>query len=256
MKKFISNKYVLYTLGLLIFLLIWFVISLFIKDNTMIFPSPIQTINEMIKILSNQYIYISLASTLIRMLIGFVISLLFALIFGTIAGNNEHIYNVLKPTIIALKSIPTASLLFLFLVFVGARNATVFIVLLISFPILYESVVGGYSNIDKGILDSLKLEGENKLYNIVKVKLPLTLPYIFVGIASSFGLSFKIQIMAEILTGDTRSGLGSLILAAQRNDPTNMIPIFAYSLIAIIIVLLIDLLMNLIKNKIKNAKSI
>ena len=256
MKKFISNKYVLYTLGLLLFLSIWFIISLFIKDNTMIFPSPIQTFKEMINILSKQYIYVSLASTLIRMLIGFMTSLLLALIFGTIAGNNKHIYKVFKPTITALKSIPTASLLFLFLVLVGARNATVFIVLLISFPILYESVVGGYTNIEKGILDSLKLEGENKLYNIIKVKLPLTLPYIFVGITSSFGLSFKIQIMAEILTGDTRSGLGSLILAAQRNDPTNMIPIFAYSLIAIIIILLIDLLMNLIKNKIKNAKSL
>lgn len=256
MKKFISNKYVLYTLGVLLFLLIWAIISLFIKDNTMIFPTPIQTIKEMFNILSTQYVYISLGSTLIRMIIGFMISLLIALIIGTIAGNNETIYNIFKPTIIALKSIPTASLLFLFLVLIGARNATVFIVLLISFPILYESVVGGYKNIDKGILDSLKLEGENKIYNIIKVKLPLTLPYIFVGITSSFGLSFKIQIMAEILTGDTRSGLGSLILASQRNDPTNMIPIFAYSLIAIIIVLLIDLLMNLIKTKIKNAKSL
>ena len=55
--------------------------------------------------------------------------------------------------------------------------------------------------------------------------------------------------MAEILTGDTRSGLGCAILAAQRNDPTNMIPIFAYSLIAIICVLTIDLLTNFIKKK-------
>ena len=131
----------------------------------------------------------------------------------------------------------------------GAKNAPIMIVLLISFPILYESVVGGYENIDKSLIDYLKLDGENKIGNIVKIKFPLAMPYMFVGIASSFALSFKIQIMAEILTGDTRSGLGCAILGAQRNDPTNMVPIFAYSLIAIILVLIIDLIAIVIKKR-------
>ena len=48
--------------------------------------------------------------------------------------------------------------------------------------------------------------------------------------------------MAEILTGDTKNGLGSAILYSQKSDPTNMTLIFAYSLIAIIFVLLIQLL--------------
>ena len=125
------------------------------------------------------------------------------------------------------------------------------IVSLISFPILYESVVGGYENIEKNIIDAMKIDGENNIKNILKVKLPLSIPYILVGIASSFGLAFKIEIMAEVLTGDTNSGVGAAILAAQRNDPSNMVPIFAYSFIAVALVLLIDLLMNLIKNKLR-----
>ena len=251
MKIFISNKYTLYLIGIALFFLIWFIISLFVKDNVMIFPTPIQTFKEMFRILSESYIYNALGSSLLRMIVGFVISLLLALLIGTIAGCNKYIKEILKPTMTVLKAVPTACLLFLFLVILGAKNATIVIVLLISFPILYESVVGGYENIEQTVIDSLKLEGENKIGNILKIKLPLALPYIFVGIASTFGLSFKIQIMAEILTGDTRSGLGCAILAAQRNDPTNMIPIFAYSFIAISCVLIIDLLTNLIKKKIK-----
>ena len=159
------------------------------------------------------------------------------------------------PTIIALKSIPTATLLFLFLVLVGAKYAPIFIVILISYPILYESFVGGIENIDENIINALKLDGENSLKNIVKVKIPLAIPYVLVGIASSFALSFKIEIMAEILTGDTKEGLGAAILAAQKNDPTNMIPIFAYSLIAIIFILIIDLIANFVKKRANKAVS-
>ena len=75
------------------------------------------------------------------------------------------------------------------------------------------------------------------------------MPYIVVGIASSFGLSLKIEIMAEVITGYTRLGLGSAILAAQRSDPTNMVPIFAYSFVAIVVMLVFDLLSNAIKKK-------
>lgn len=254
MKKFISNKYILYIFGVILFILIWFIISLIIKDNVMIFPSPFKTIKEMIKLLSNGYVYKALLSSLLRMIIGFIISFLLAIILGTISGCNKYFKELLKPSITVLKAVPTACLLFLFLVILGAKNAPIVIVTLISFPILYESVVGGFENIDTTLLESLKLEGENRLGNVFKIKLPLAIPYIFVGIASSFALAFKIQIMAEILTGDTRSGIGCAILAAQRNDPTNMVPIFAYSLIAIILVLFIDLLSNIIRKKINKLK--
>lgn len=221
----------------------------------MIFPDPFVTIKQSIKILSKSYVYKCLGSSLLRMLIGFTISFLLAMISGVIAGCNQNIKKFFKPTIIALKSIPTATLLFLFLVLVGAKYAPIFIVILISYPILYESFVGGIENIDENIINALKLDGENSLKNIVKVKIPLAIPYVLVGIASSFALSFKIEIMAEILTGDTKEGLGAAILAAQKNDPTNMIPIFAYSLIAIIFILIIDLIANFVKKRANKAVS-
>ena len=70
-----------------------------------------------------------------------------------------------------------------------------------------------------------------------------------VGVASSFALSLKIEIMAEVITGYTRMGLGSAILAAQRSDPTNMVPVFAYSLVAIVVMLIVDGLSNYVKDK-------
>ena len=75
----------------------------------------------------------------------------------------------------------------------------------------------------------------------MKFKLPLSLPYLFVGVLSSFALSFKTAIMAEIIAGDTGYGLGSMITAYRNIEPANLTPIFSITLIAIIIIIIIDI---------------
>lgn len=252
MKRSISNKVIYYFIGIILLIGIWVLLSYLIGEGTMVFPNPIDTFKEMFNILSKKYIYQCIGSSILRMVIGFLISIVLALIFGLLAGNSEKIKTILIPLMTTLKSIPTASLVFLFLVLVGAKNAPILLVILISFPILYESVVGGIENIDKDVIDATKVDGGNLFRRVLRVQLPLSISYILVGISSSFGLSFKIEIMAEILTGDTRSGLGSAILASQKNDPTNMVPIFAYSLIAIIFILIISLISGLIKKRVNS----
>ena len=185
------------------------------------------------------------------MMIGFSIAFVLAFILGTISGNNNKIKTLLNPFIITIKSIPTAALVFLFLVIVGAKDTPIIMVLLISFPILYESFVGGIENIDKDIIDALKIDSNNGFKSIMKVKIPIAFSYVLVGIASSFALSFKIEIMSEIITGDTRFGLGSAIMTYQRSDPTNMVSILAFSLIAIIFVTIISYLSKIFIKRLK-----
>ncbi len=248
MKKFISNKYVLTIFGCILFLLLWLLISAIINDTTMIFPDPLKTFKETWRILTKgKFIYVCIGWTMYRMLIGFVVSFALAMIFGILAGNFKSLRYIFQPIIVALKSIPTAALVFLFLVITNAKYAPIYIVILISFPILYEAITAGIANISEELLEAAKVDGSKFLRTTFKIRLPLALPYIFVGIASSFALSFKIEIMAEIITGYTKDGLGSAILFAQRNDPSNMVPIFAYSLIAIIFILLITVLEDVVK---------
>lgn len=250
-KKFITNKYVLTILGCILFFLIWLIISLAVGETTMIFPDPFSTIKESFSILSKDYVYKCLGWTMLRMVIGFTVSFILAMVFGVLAGHFPSLKTIFNPTIIALKSIPTAALVFLFLVISGARYAPIYVVILISFPILYEAIAAGVNNIPDEIIDATRVDGSRSLTTALKIRLPLSIPYILVGIASSFALSFKIEIMAEIITGDTRHGLGSAISAAQKNDPTNMVPIFAYSLIVIIFILLVTVVEDLVSKKVK-----
>lgn len=250
MKKFITNKIVLYTLGIILFFLIWLVISLIVNSKT-IFPTPWETISYAFskEVLFSKSFYISLGYSFLKLVIGFIIALILAFIFGLIAGNNKHLYELFKPTMTVLKSIPTACVVFIFLVILRAKYTPILIVTLISFPILYESIVTGITNIDNNILEATKIETSNFFKSNFLVKLPLAKPVILSGIASSFALSFKIEIMAEIISGDTGYGIGSRICYLQNNDPGNMVPIFAYSLMAIILMLLITFIFSYLKKK-------
>lgn len=251
MKKFISNKFVLFALGTIFVILLWFLGSLLFDKNGAIFPSPILTMEKFGDILVDPYTYKCLGFTFLRMLAGFGLSFILALIFGILAGNIINVYQFFKPLMTVIKSVPTVALVFLFLVLITPKDAPIFVVFVICFPILYEGIVGGIRNVSKDLIEASKVDGADYVKSTWFIKLPLAIPYIIVSIVSSFALSFKIEIMAEVITGYTRNGLGSVIHYTQVEDPTNMAGIFAYSLLAIIIMLLVSLLEEIVKHILK-----
>ena len=222
-RKFTLNKKLNTMLGVILFVTLWQLLSKSI--GSYIFPGPFLTIKETIRLLTLNYTWQCIYYSLLRLFGGFTVAFIIGLILGVLSGNFYFIKELLNPMIVAVKSIPTASLVFLFIVLSGARNASVYIV----------------------IIDASRLDGASFIYENIKVKLPLALPYIFVSVSSSFALSFKIEIMAEVITGTTFPGLGSAISTVRKIEPANLAPVFAYSLIAIIIALILTFVSKKIK---------
>ena len=247
MKKFITNNTTILTLGIFFVILVWYLISLGFGNNNLIFPNPIQVFSNFVYQLTRVYIYQSIGYTLLRTLIGFAISFALAIILGSLSGNFPKLNLFLKPLLIVLKSAPTAAFVFFFLVLSGSTYAPIYVVILLSFPILYESVVGGFKSIPKEIIDASRVDGSNQLSTMLRIKLPLSLPYIIVGLASSFALSIKTEIMAELISGDTDFGLGCAIRNARTEHVGDMTPIFAIALIAIILVMIFSLISYIVK---------
>ena len=136
MKKFISalnNNTFFYILGVFFIIGVWYIISISQGHGNVVFPTPHETFIKTGEILSTAYIYKCIGWTLLRTLMGFGVSFLLALILGIFASRFPKIYTFLKPTVIVLKSAPTAAFIFLFLIIVGSRFASIFIVFLISF---------------------------------------------------------------------------------------------------------------------------
>lgn len=254
-KKFITNKITLSVLGVVLFFGLWYLIYLLAGSKITIFPDPVSVIQESFTYFGKPYLYKCIGGSLLRMIIGFSVASILGVLVGMLVGNVIKIKYVLNPTMTALKAVPTAALVYLLMVLTGFENAPIYIVMVIVFPIVYEATVGGYQNIDSSILDSLKVDSSNHFGNNFRVKLPLSMPYILVGLASSFALSLKIEIMAEVITSSSDVyGLGRAISLAYLNQTNGLIPTFAYAFIAILIMLIFSLLIALVK-KIFNIKN-
>ena len=247
MKKILTNKYFLTAIGIGLFFLIWLLLYFIGGQTRAIFPNPVETFQQMFVYLGDVYTYKCILGSLERMLIGFSIGAVTAILLGIIVGNYTKLKYVFNPTMVAIKAIPTAALVFLFLVLAGLKNAPIYIVVIIVFPIVYEATVAGYVGIDEYVLMSSKVDGANFFKSNVAIKFPLAFRTIALGLISSFALSLKIEIMAEVISGSSSFGLGSAIQNAYINSSTGMVPTFAYSLIAILIMLLFTGLMDIIK---------
>ena len=228
--------------------------SALVDLNNMIFPSPFTTFKRMFELLGKKATYKYLGFSILRLIIGFSVSFILAFLLGMIVNNNEELYNFFTPIITFLKAAPTATFVFIFLVLFGGRNAPAWVVILMTFPILYESVVSAFKSTPKEILEAAKVDGSNKIKTLIRVQIPLGIPFISLGLLSTFGMAFKVEIMAEIITGITRGGIGTMIKISNLLDGTDLTNMFAYSLMAIILVLIVSIAASILKSKITNPK--
>ena len=248
-RSILSKKRIAYFTGIVLLAFLWQAFSLLVGERVMVLPGPEETLKYAVYLLGKSYTYRCITFTMGKMLTGFLISFIIALILGMIAANSEFIEEMFKPFFITLRAVPTASLIYLFIILAGFRNAPMLLVVMVSFPIIYEGVKDGIKNVPLGIANAAKVDGASLFEENIRVKLPLSIPYIIVAMVTSFSLSFKIEIMAEVITGSTNAGLGSAIAGARSSDPTNMVPIFGYSLIAVALMLAIDLIGDILINR-------
>ena len=252
--KILRNKYLMFFLGFLFLIGVWFLVSAIIDLNNMIFPSPYNTFKLMFELLGKKSTYRYLGFSIIRLTIGFSVSFALAFLLGIIVNNSEVLYNFFTPVITFLKAAPTATFVFLFIVLFGGRNAPAFVVVVMCFPILYESVVSALRSTSQSMIDAAQIDGAGKFKTLMRVQIPLGMPFISLGLLSTFGMAFKVEIMAEIITEITKGGIGTMIKISNLLDGTDLTAMFAYSLMAIILVLIVSICASIFKSKVINPR--
>ena len=237
-------------LGVIGFFLAWLITSLIFK--TSLYPTPIATFSTLFTLLKQGQTYLAVGTTLLSLLISLCVSFIAGAIFGVLGGVFEAFRAFFKPFITVLKAIPTAAVVFFIVVFTKPMFASIIVTSIITFPLVYEAFVTGISSVSRDILDSLDVDGSGLLKKIFVIYIPLSYKHILLGLTQVIGLGMKVSIMAEVLTSTGEFiSLGSLI--QYESTFANMNEIFAYSLIAVIIILLTDLGLYFLKKGLKKS---
>ena len=234
-------------LGVIAFFLAWWLLSLIL--NTSLLPSPLKVFLSLGPLLKDSYTYISIGWTLLRLFISVVVGFILGSFLGILGALNKAFYNFLRPLIIVLRTLPTATIIYLIIALTRTVVAPFIIVFLIVFPICYEAIITGIKSIDENIIMAFKVDGTKTFRAIYRIYLPLAWPNLILGLVSSLGLGMKVCIMAEVLAGDNIPGLGRMIYLSYMN--VDMDNILAISLIAIILIGLTDIAIHYAKKLLK-----
>lgn len=194
--------------------------------RAIILPSFLQVISRMASQLSTETLYVSLGTSLLRVVIGTLIALILALSASLLVESRPKLKPWFRPLIVVSKTIPNITYILLILIWFSREMTVSVITLLILFPVLYSHLSTAIETILPEYNDLRQLFPESYPHRLVKVILPLIKPHLIESVQTAVSLGFKVGVMAELL-GQVQPGLGYLLYLAKLDlDTTGL---FAYT---------------------------
>lgn len=187
----------------------------------LVLPSPKETFGTLYAMLQTQDVWDEIKITLVRALSGFFISLVLGTVLGLIAGLFITASIMSRPIVTILVGMPPIAWIVLAMIWFGLGDETViFTVVVASFPIVFVGALQGTRTIEgnlKEMADSFNLPFHMKFFDLY---FPHIFSYIFPAWVGALGMSWKIVVMAELLSTSDGIGASLAVARSQLDTPT------------------------------------
>jgi NitT/TauT family transport system permease protein len=217
--------------SLILYLCLWKVLSLVI-GRSIILPSPEEVLIQTIVFLGRPESWKMIAASTIRGMSGFFISLILGIVTGFFSGKSRFFQWFTDPFLISIRSIPVLSLILLAIIWFPTEIVPVFICFLVVYPVVASGVAAGVRQVDTELLEMAFVYNKSSYTILKEITLPSILPYLFNGISTGLGLTWKSVVAAEILSMP-REGLGTAMQTAQLQLDTDQL--FSWTLIVVLL---------------------
>jgi NitT/TauT family transport system permease protein len=196
-------------LAVLTVLVIWQIISFFLSGRGLV-PSPARTAATMWEVLSTGEFFVQLGDSLVRLLIGFALSMSMGMIVGVLMGSRWFWNEFFKDIVILGLSLPGLVYALLSVVIFGTTLlAPVMAILFASYPFVAVNIREGVKALDKDLLDMTRAYKVGKWKTVTQVIMPALLPHILAAFRTGFTIAWKASVLTEVF-GAT-SGIGYMI---------------------------------------------
>lgn len=220
-------------------LIFWSILSYF--NDPIILPNPKIVFNSLIDILTDKKSFFTITISFIRVVLGLLLAFLIGIPAGITVSLSKPLKELIIPLIKFLQGTPVISWILLALIWFDLQIIPIFILFLNSFPILVINVYEGILGIDNKLLEMSSFYKVNKFVVIKKLYIPSIISHILASSSIILSSSFKIVVMAEIIT-KIGEGIGSNINYAWINIETEKI--LAWTIIVVALSLFIETSIN------------
>lgn len=243
MKNFIDKINIYSLIGIVFVFVIWFTFGNII-NNDIILPKPNDVLSQLWVLLSKNSTYIIIFNTIVNLLITVIISLVLSIILSLLSLTSRAFNGFISVIVSIIKTLPIATIIVIILIMFGGAKSPLIITGFVVFPLQYEAIYTSFKSVDKNLIDDLKTLTSLNFTVLKDVLIPINLPYILSAIIASFGLGFKVMVMAEFIT-QPKNTIGMQLL--YNKDMLEMTSVFAWTVLIVVLVIIFDVLVKKVK---------
>ncbi len=214
--------------------------------GSLVLPGLGETLAALAGLIGRGEVASALKATAFNALAGWLISVVVGVLAGGLAGRYEDLRHLLQPLAIILIGIPAIAWVVLALLWFGGRWAVVFTVSVATAPMIFAGAVQAVRSLDDDLARMARAFKTPPMAMVTDIYFPHMLAYLYPALATTLAMSWKVSIMAELLSGS--GGIGDGIAAARARVDTAQL--LAWVLVVVAILLLLDqLLLRLVRER-------
>lgn len=216
-------------IGIAIIVIAW-EIGAIIVNESYVLPHVGETLLAAKDLFFTADFYLSIFYTLFRVILGLAIGIVLGLALGTAIYKFDFVAKATEPFLSIIKSTPIASIIILLWFILRGTALAVVVTVLMILPIITESVVAGYKNQSKDLLEVAKIFKFPFIKRLQTIIIPSLFTNLIPSIITCVGLAWKAEVAAEII-GKVSNSIGSGINDANSQFTTRVV--FAWTMIVI-----------------------
>lgn len=249
-----KSKIVLAQILLLVFItVLWELASDVGLINSFLFSKPSEIFKLFIVYLKDGSIFKHIGISVLETMLGLIIGTLIGLIFAIIIWWFPFLQKVLDPYLVVLNALPKTALAPILIIWAGTGIKGITVVAMsISLVLTIISAYSYFIMMDEEKIKMIKSFGANKLQILSKLIIPSNLPNIISIIKINIGMSWVGVIVGEFLV--SRAGLGYLIVYGSQVFRMDLVMMGV--IILAIIAYLMYMFVNMIEIKFKKKRGI
>jgi len=201
---------------------IWFTITHLGLVKPMFLPKPIEVLQTTINLAEDGTLWEHTLASAQVVLLGFVISSLFAVPLGLMMGTYRIIQAFLDPLVNFIRYLPVTSFVPLFILWIGIGIEQR--VAVIIFGIFFQQLVmiaDSARSVPRDLVNAAYTLGTSRSKTVWHIVFPATLPNVLDVLRVTMGWAWTYLVVAELVAA--RSGLGYISLKAMRGFQVDVI---------------------------------
>ena len=185
--------------GVFIFWIFLWYIAARLADNEFIIPTPASTAARLFELSMSDKFWIVCGLSFLRVAAGFLLGLIFGVIFACASSAGKIADAFLSPAIRVVRAVPVASFIILALLWIDYSNVPVFISMLTVIPIVWLNIKTGIGSTDKQLIELAESFSFSLHKKVRMIYIPSVMPYFYSACSTGMGMAWKSAVAAEVL---------------------------------------------------------